>query len=81
MSNPFHYAISSNASVVSETTDDLSKFWELENILIRKHLTAEEAACENTIMTQPFGSQIAGSSSNFRFDQVTLNWASAEQAR
>ena len=47
VSNLLDYAISSNVSVVSETTDDLlSKFWELENILIKKHLTEEEAACE-----------------------------------
>ena len=45
VSNLLDYAISSNVSVVSETTDDLlSKFWELENILIKKHLTEEEAA-------------------------------------
>ena len=48
MSNPLDYTISSNVSVVSaETTDDLpSKFWELENVPIKKHLSAEEAACE-----------------------------------
>ena len=46
VSNPLNYAISSNVSVVSETTDDLlSKFWELENIPIKKHLIAEEVAC------------------------------------
>ena len=39
----------SNDSVVSaETTDDLlSKFWDLENVPIKKHLNAEEAACEH----------------------------------
>ena len=46
VSNPLDYTINSNVSVVSpETTGDLSKFWELENVPIKKHLTAE-AACE-----------------------------------
>ena len=47
VSNPLDYVISSNVSVVSETTDDLLlKFWELQNIPMKKHLTAEETACE-----------------------------------
>ena len=61
MINPLDYTISSNVSVDSkETTDDLlSKFWELENVPIKKHLTAEEAACEkhfdDTTIQKPDG--------------------------
>ena len=81
MSNSLDYAIGSNVFLVSETTDNLLlTFWELENIPIKKHLTAEEAACENSFLRQLFGSQMAGSPSNFSFVQVTLNKASAEQA-
>ena len=48
MSYPLDYTISCKDSVVSsETTDDiLLKFWEIENVPIKKHLIAEEAACE-----------------------------------
>ena len=61
VSNPLDYSISSNVSVIStETTDDLlSRFWELENVPIKKHLTAEEAACEqhfnDTTIQKPDG--------------------------
>ena len=60
VSNPLVYTIGSNVSVVfAETTDDLSKFWEVEIVPIKKDLTAEAAACEkhfdDTTIQKPDG--------------------------